>query len=178
MHIVLAFLGSVVTILILLSRLAEMGIDLGGLNPFLLYRRKKWKNQIHGNPIYHIDSPMEMVALLMVAVAKSSGDMSSEEKRKILDLFTSEFHLSKKDAAALMIASVYLLRDGSDLREHMKKVVEKSLKKFTEEQADSAFSLINEVANLDRTGNPIKEELVKNIEEHLQPVTKSKQKWN
>jgi hypothetical protein len=178
MHILLGVLGSIVTILLLLNRLAEMGIDLGGLNPFLLYRRKKWKNQIQGNPIYHIDSPMEMVALLMVAVAKSSGDISSEEKHKILELFTKEVHLSKKDSAALMIASVYLLRDGSELREHLKKVIDKSLKKFTDEQADSAMSLISEVANLDRTENPIKEELVRNIEQQLQPVTQAKQKWN
>ena len=35
MHIILGVLGAVITILILLNRLAEAGIDLGGLNPFL-----------------------------------------------------------------------------------------------------------------------------------------------
>lgn len=33
MHIVLAALGSIVTLLWVLHRLAEMGIDLGGLDP-------------------------------------------------------------------------------------------------------------------------------------------------
>jgi hypothetical protein len=46
---ILAILGAVVSILILLNRLANAGINLGGLNPFLWYRRKKWRNQYEGN---------------------------------------------------------------------------------------------------------------------------------
>jgi len=43
MHIIIAFLGTIVTILVLLDRLAQAGISLGGLNPFLWRRRRKWK---------------------------------------------------------------------------------------------------------------------------------------
>jgi uncharacterized tellurite resistance protein B-like protein len=178
MHIILGLLGSIITILVLLNRLAEIGVDLGGLNPFLWYRRSRWKNRYHGNPIYHIESPLEATALLLVAVAKSDGDMSAEEKRRILDLFQQEFRLSKKDASALMIASVYLLRDGSELRENVKKVLQGSLHNFTREQADSALSLINQIVSMERTDNPIKEELVRNIAECLQPATREKQKWH
>lgn len=178
MHILVGLLGSIITILVLLNRLAELGIDLGGLNPFLWYRRSKWKNQYRGNPIFNIESPMEMTALLMTAVAKSDGDMSSEEKRGILKLFEDEFHISKKEASALMIASVYLLHDGSELRENLQRVIQKSLDKFTQEQADSALSMIKRVAGLDKTGNPLKEELVVNINECLRPVSQPRQKWN
>lgn len=41
MHIVLGLLGTLVTILWLLYRLAEMGIDLGGLNPWAWRRRRQ-----------------------------------------------------------------------------------------------------------------------------------------
>jgi uncharacterized tellurite resistance protein B-like protein len=178
MHILIGVLGSIITVLVLLNRLAELGIDLGGLNPFLWYRRSKWKNQYRGNPIYNIESPMEMAALLMVAVAKSDGDMSSEEKRAILKLFGDEFHLSKKEASALMIASVYLLQDGSELRENLKRAIQNSIDKFSREQAGSTLTLIDQVANLDGTGNSMKEELVAKIKESLQPVSQPKQKWN
>ena len=45
MHIILGALGTIVTILWLLHRLAEMGVSLGGLNPWLWQRRRKWRAQ-------------------------------------------------------------------------------------------------------------------------------------
>ena len=55
MHIILGMLGTIVTILILLNRLAEAGIDIGGLNPFLWNRRRKWKKMYQGNPVFKIE---------------------------------------------------------------------------------------------------------------------------
>jgi len=48
MHFILGLLGTIVTILILLNRLADAGIDLGGLNPFLWHRRRKWRKMSGG----------------------------------------------------------------------------------------------------------------------------------
>jgi len=42
---ILAVLGVIVTILILLNRLANAGMDLGGLNPFLWQRRRNWRKR-------------------------------------------------------------------------------------------------------------------------------------
>lgn len=177
MHIILGLLGSIVTILILLNRLAEAGIDLGGLNPFLWHRRRQWRKQYDGDPIYKISNPMDLTALLMVAVAKSDGDMSTEEKKKILELFQSEFHLSKRNASELMIASVYLLKDGSELRSNLKKVLQPSLDRFSQEQAQSALSLVNRVAAMEHESNAIKQELVGNITASLAPAMQDKHKW-
>ena len=99
MHIVIAALGSLVTILWLLHRFAEMGIDLGGLNPWAWRRRRKWRAMYEANPIYSITSPMELTALLIAATAKADGDMSADEKLAILNLFERSFHLSDRDAA-------------------------------------------------------------------------------
>lgn len=96
MHIVPGILGTIITILILLNRLAEAGIDLGGLSPFLWRRRRRWQKQYEGNPIYKIESPLDVTALLATASVKSDGDMSSEEKAELLGLFQSEFNMSKK----------------------------------------------------------------------------------
>ena len=62
MHIVLGLLGAIVTILVLLSRLADAGISLGGLNPFLWHRRRKWQNKMSGDPIFQVDHPMDATA--------------------------------------------------------------------------------------------------------------------
>ena len=160
MHIVLAILGSVITILILLNRLAEAGIDLGGLNPFLWQRRRKWRHAFEGNPIYRIDSPMEATALLMAATAKVDGDMSAEQKRKILSLFVDEFKLSRRDAAGLLIASTYLLGNGEELKHNLEKVMTPSLDKFAQEQARSAVTLLRQVAEADGSVSELQEEFI------------------
>lgn len=177
MHIVLGILGTIVTILVLLNRLADAGIDLRGLNPFLWQRRRKWKQQLEGDPIYRVANPMDATALLMVAVAKSDGDMSSEEKKKILEMFQGEFRLSRRDAAGLMVASVYLLKDGSDLRANLAKIMEPSLGKFTPEQVESATSLIRRVGQIDPEPNEIREALVRDICAILAPATREKGTW-
>jgi uncharacterized tellurite resistance protein B-like protein len=177
MHIVLGVLGTIVTILILLNRLAEAGIDLGGLNPFLWHRRRMWRRRLEGDPVYQMENPMDVTALLMVAVAKSDGDMSSEEKKKILEMFQNEFHLSRRDASDLMVASVFVLKDGSALRSNPSKVLQPSLPKFTQEQAASAVSLISQVGRIDPEPNEVRETLVNDICALLSPVTREKGKW-
>lgn len=148
MHVLIAFLGSLVTVLWLLHRLAEMGVSLGGLNPWLWSRRRRWKKLYEGNPIFRLENPLEIAGLLTVAIAKLDGDMSAEEKQKILELFKLDFRMSQKDAADLMVACVHLLKDGEELRGNLKKVVGGNQVSFTPEQADSLLSMLEQVASL------------------------------
>lgn len=177
MHIVLGLLGTIVTILILLNRLAEAGIDLGGLNPFLWHRRRKWRKTYEGDPIYKITDPLDMAGLLMVSVAKSDGDMTSEEKKIILQLFQDEFHLNRRQASELMISSVHLLKSGEEFKANLQKVLSPSLKNFTADQAVSTIELVNKVASIEKQDNSIKIELVEQIDHYLRPVLETKQKW-
>ena len=167
MHIILGVLATLVTILILLNRLAEAGIDLGGLNPFLWNRRRKWRNKYEGNPIYQIDNPMDATGILMVAVAKADGDITREDKQLILDMFENEFKLSKKDAAGLFTSSAHLLQDGSELRNNLKKFLAVSQEKFSETQAESAISLIQKVAGSDGNIHPNAEEIINAVKKAL-----------
>lgn len=177
MHIVLGLLGTIVTILILLNRLAEAGIDLGGLNPFLWSRRRKWRNKYEGNPVHCIENPMDATAILMVAVAKADGDISKEEKSLLLQLFEDEFNLDKKDAAGLLISSAHLLGDGTDVRDNIEKFLQASKEGFSEDKAASAIDLISRVA-----GNPEERhinaiELMKKLEKCMKPEAKNNSTW-
>ncbi len=80
MHIILGVLGIVVTILILLNRLSESGIDIGWLNPFSWYRRRKYRQQHDLNPIFKLESPLDIAALYLVGVAKADGDITVSQK--------------------------------------------------------------------------------------------------
>jgi len=178
MHVILGALGSLVTLLWLFYRLAEMGIDLGGLNPFFWRRRSKWKEHYDANPVYKIDSPLEATALLITAVAKADGDMSAEEKTEILNIFSEEFHMSKKDAAGLLISSCHLLGKGEEVRDDVQKVLAPSLNNFTREQADSAMELIKRVANVVDSVSELQNELIDRASKCLTSNFAECRKWS
>ncbi len=178
MHIILGILGSIITVLILLNRLAEAGIDLGGLNPFLWNRRRKWQQKLQGNPIYQLESPLDLTALLATATAKSDGDMSSEEKKALLGLFQTEFHMSKKDAAELLLASAYLLGTGEDLKSNLDKVIQPSMESFTEDQSISALKLLDDISKVDEQGNELKTEFVDKVKIIFNKNFEPKGKWD
>ncbi|WIO73895.1 hypothetical protein QP938_11415 [Porticoccaceae bacterium LTM1] len=147
MHIILAFLGAVVTILVLLRQLDNAGIDFRALNPFWWYRRRKWQKQYHADPAFSLDNPMEATAGLMYVAAKCSGDISKEQKACLLSLFESEFHLSEREATELLASCAFLIKDEDKVREQLKKYLEPSISKFSLEQKESAIDLINRVIN-------------------------------
>ncbi len=177
MHIILGLLGTIVTILILLNRLADAGIDLGGLNPFLWHRRRKWKKMCEGNPLFTIASPMDATAILMVAAVKADGDMTKEDKSNLLNMFETDFKLSKKDAAALLVSSVYLLGDGTELRRKVPKFLEPSRNSFSEEQALSAITLVSRAAGVPEQRHENATELLKQVEMLLAPKQEKPQVW-
>lgn len=177
MHVIIGLLGSIITILWLLHRLAEMGIDLGGLNPFLWQRRRKWKKQYEANPIFILDGPMEVTALLITATAKADGDMSSEEKREILSIFENDFQLSKRDAAGLLISSSHLLGKGDEVRDQLDKVLNPSLENFTKEQAVSAIELLKRISEIGGPATEMQSELIHKATAILERPLTPKKKW-
>ncbi len=82
MHIILGVLGAIITILILVNRLSENGINIGWLNPFAWKRRREWAKKYHANPVYSLTSPMQVTSLITIALAKSEGEVSTEQKGK------------------------------------------------------------------------------------------------
>jgi hypothetical protein len=86
--------------------------------------------------------------------------------------------MSKKDAAEMLISSVYLLGDGEDLKANLEKVINPSLSNFTKEQATSAVSLLNNISTIDSSGGEIKREFVGNVNNILNKPFQPKGKWD
>ena len=161
MHIIIGFLGLAVTVLVALGRLADAGIDLGGLNPFLWGRRRK---QYDGDPLFKIEQPLDATPILAVAITKADGDMTRDDKRDLLNVFEHEFHLPKKEAAGLLISSAHVLGDGVRLREQPHKFLQPSLPHFTSEQAQSARRLLTRIAG-NKARHPNVEALIATVEQ-------------
>lgn len=178
MHIILGALGSIVTALWLLHRLAEMGIDLGGLNPWLWQRRRRWRQKFDGNPIFSIEDPMEVTALLIAGTARADGDISLEEKGEILSIFETEFGLSKRDAAGLLISTTHLLGRGEEFAQKLTDILKPSQEKFTPHQASSAIELMERMAKFDPSSASMKSELVAQARSVLVPDAQPQGTWN
>ncbi len=164
---VLAFLGVVVTLLILVMRLQESGIDLGWLNPFSWHRRRKFRKEHDLNPAFKLDSPMDVAALFMIAVAKVDGELSKEQKARILSLFQSEFKLNTNEASALLRSSAHLLELTDEVFVKPNKVIERSFDKFGPEQVKSVCFLIDEVALVEGNDSSAQNTLINKIKKAL-----------
>jgi len=176
-HIILAVLGTIVTILVLINRLSDAGIDIGWLNPFLWRRRRAWRNKYQGNPIFSLADPLEVAAILATTVAKIDGEMSKEEKAILLSLFQSEFGKSDKEASDLLMSSIYIFGDGEDAVSKPEKIMQLSLEKFSEEQADSVMALLNAIKNIDATNIEAKDAFVGKVDAVFNKQFKSDGTW-
>ncbi|MFY8274783.1 TerB family tellurite resistance protein [Pseudoalteromonas sp. SSDWG2] len=149
MHIILGVLGTVVTILVLINRLSDAGLDIGWLNPFSWHRRRKFRKKYELAAAYSLESPMDVAALFLVAVAKVDGDMSAQQKQAILNIFTNEFNLSEQEAKSLLGASVHIYGRSDEVIDNPKAVLARSKEKFTQSQISSLIELLEKLALID-----------------------------
>ncbi|MEM1174849.1 MAG: TerB family tellurite resistance protein [Pseudomonadota bacterium] len=142
MHLILGFLTSVLTILYMLDRL---GVDLGGLNPFAWARRRRFRKKYEGDPIYAVEDPMEIAALLVTGMARADGDITAEQKQAIEHAFMSTFSLSDKDAHQLLIASTHLLGATQVIHTQLEGLLKRTGDTFTRTQAESILGMVSEL---------------------------------
>ena len=177
MHIILAFLGSVITILILINRLSDAGIDIGWLNPFTWHRRRTWKKKYQGDPIFKLNDPLEVASLLATSIAKIDGEISKQEKEVLLALFQSEFGKSEKEASDLLMSSVFLFGDGNDAIAKPDKIMTESLDKFTQAQARSVVNLLQSISKIDTANHSEKVKFLNKVTSTFDKHFKSEGTW-
>jgi uncharacterized tellurite resistance protein B-like protein len=158
MHIGFILIGIVVTILVLLKKLSDEGISLGGLNPFRVRVRTVTKTV--DPPVYRLNSPLEAAGLLLVSRAKVDGDMTTEDKAWLLSVFQEQLHLTDSEATSLLRHSAELFGDGVAVRENLQEVLEPVMKQFTDEQGESIVSMMEQLACIDGNPHALKLELV------------------
>ena len=177
MHVILGVLGLIVTILILVNRLTEAGIDIGWLDPFKWNRRRKWRQACHADPLFDIDDPMKSTAGLMYTMAKCSGDISKEEKACILGIFEEDFKLTEREATDLLSTCSFYIKDEDLVKRELKKFLRPSLENFAERQMISAFSFVERVALCEGQPNEKQSEFLMAIREVFLPGKPKFKEW-
>ena len=164
MHVVLALLGSLITLLYLLDR---MGVDLGGLNPFYWQRRRAWRKRYEGDPIHSVEDPIGIAALFIIGVAKIDGDISATQKDAVLTEFRNRFSLDERQATQLFGASAHLLGQPQVIRTQLDGVMERHREHFSAEQVTSLIDMMTTVVTADGEATPDQAELIAMVRDQL-----------
>jgi len=166
MHIVLGLLGSIVSLLYLLDRL---GIDIGWFNPWSWRRRRAWPKKYEGDPIYSIEDPVHVAAILIVGTAKLEGDLSAEQKKVVLGQFEEKFSLDSRGAAELLGSATHLLGAPQVIATQLQGLADRNKHTFKADQAMSMIEMIEEVAAVGATMTDAQREYVARLRSQFVP---------
>ena len=178
MHIVISVITALGGLIWALVALQKSGFNVSVLNPFFWHRRADWRKKYDTKPIYKLSEPVDVAALLLLGVAKCEGEISSEQKQKILSIFAHNLHLVADDANDLLLASAHLLRDEIYLVDNIEKILESSGSKFTREQVNSVLELMKQVALIESDINLEQQKLIDATEEYFVKIKKDPGKWS
>jgi uncharacterized tellurite resistance protein B-like protein len=177
MHVVIAAITAVAGLLWALNSLQRSGFHLSDLNPFLAYRRWQWRKTYGGRPIYKLDRPIDVAAVLLLGVCKADGAITSDQKKALLELFQREFQISRDEASDLLLASSHLIRDEIYLVDHLDKVLERSAPKFDPEAVTSLLRMMRHVAASDGAMNAEQEKLINAADAYFAARVQTQRKW-
>jgi hypothetical protein len=174
MHIVIAAITVLIGLIWALVALQRSGFRLSSLDPFAWYRRTQWNNRLNTNPLYNLQTPLEAAAVLLLGVAKCEGEISAEQKKELTSIFENEFHQTPDEAADLLVASAYLIRNEIYLVDNLPKILEKSADGFAEVHVQSLLSLMRRVSTLEGPANHEQEKLIGETEKYFKTKTSRK----
>ena len=177
MHILLGALGAIVTILVLLHRLADIGVDLGGLNPFAWRRRRAWRQKFEGNPVFALQDPREIAAVLLVGAAKIDGDLSGDEKRAVMRELEQTLSMQPQAASQLLTSTVFMLGNMQVMTDQVDELLARYSEHLSEQQVDSLLEIVERIVALDGGATPRQRELADKFRSRLKPDTAEAGTW-
>lgn len=178
MHIIIGILGSIVTILYLLTRLTSLGLDFSRLNPFHWRRRRAWAKKYQGDPIYSVEDPMQVAALLIVGAAKLDGDLTSGQKKMAMRQFESKFSLDIGGASDLLGSASHLLGAPQIIENQLQGLADKNTGTFSLEQSESMIQMMIDVAAADGELTEKQRGFVDNMRSRFTPPEQKQGTWS
>jgi hypothetical protein len=178
MHIVLGVLSAVAGVIWALVALQRTGFSASSLNPFLWYRRSQWRKKYGTHPLYNLDDPMDVAAVLILGIAKCEGEISTGQKQAVLGMFEEVFNLDQDTASDLLLASAHLIRDEIYLLDRLDRILEKSSTRFNQSQAGSMLAMMTRIGALESALNEEQRKLILATEHYFEKLFSRKRQWN
>ena len=166
MHIIIAVITAIAGLLWALNSLQRSGFDLNSLNPFYWARRRQWE-QKQVNPLYAIETPRELAAVLMFAVQRQAGDPTQEQKEFLLALYRDELKFSDKERNEMYQLASHLLSTDPNYAHKVSELIAPSRSSMSESQRQSIPDLVSRVASHNNAPNSDQTKFVESIERAL-----------
>ena len=148
MGVVLEILGLIITFTMAMEALRRFGIDVGWLNPLAFFRRRAWAKKVQTPPLYALEHPVDVVAVMALAMVQATGAVTVEQKEGVLALLRQHLGLDDADAGNLWVASSHMLRNRPLAPGEVPAVLERSADKFTDYHVQTLRSVMEGAAQI------------------------------
>jgi hypothetical protein len=163
MHVLIAFLTAVAGLLWALNSLQRSAMKVPSFNPFAWHRKNKWLKKVHQPPLFCITSTKEAAAVLILGIAKLSGEITRELKQEIIEMFSTTFRSTESDSVDLYTLSSHYLREIDNIVPDVGKILQPSESFFSEEQYQTLLSLLEKVARTEGVPNNSQLSLIESV---------------
>ncbi len=177
MHILIGLITAIAGLFWAINSLQRSGFNPSSLNPFLMFRRNKWKKLYAEKPIYNLDRPLDVASVLLLGTLKCEGEISTGQKNTLVSIFENHFKLDNSEASDLLLASSHLIRDEIYLADNLDKILARSSDQFTDEQIDSLLSLMEQVSSLESHTNEEQVKLINTAKKYFNKASKPSGQW-
>ncbi len=177
MHIIIGLITAIAGLFWAINSLQRSGFNPSSLNPFLMFRRNKWKKLYAEKPIYNLDKPLDVAAILLLGTLKCEGEISSDQKAALISIFEDHFKMGNSEAADLLLACSHLIRDEVYLSDNIDKVLTRSRDQFSDDQIDSVLSLMEKISSLENPTNEAQATLISATKNYFSKTSKTSGSW-
>ena len=125
MHIILGVVGLVVAAIVIFNLVSRNAGDVvdnarGLAN---LPRRLRWQARQRRLSIRSLEDPREAAVVLLLGIARASGDISSAQKESIADFAVHEFGMPRNEASDMILLANFMLRDVFDVADELRGIL-------------------------------------------------------
>ncbi len=164
MGVILQILGLIITFTMAMEALRRFGIDVGWLNPLAFFRRRAWAKKVTTPPLYALEHPVDVVAVMALAMVQATGAVTVEQKEGVLALLRQHLGLGDADANNLWVASSHMLRNRALAPTEVPAVLERSIEKFTDYHVQTLRSVMQGAAQIVPPASAAQQQLLEAVD--------------
>ncbi|WP_027014511.1 hypothetical protein [Comamonas composti] len=178
MGILLEILGLIITFTMLMEALQRLGINVGWLNPLSFFRRRAWKKKISTPPLYTLEHPVDVVAVLALATVQTAGVVTVQQKTGVQALLSQHLSLSETEAGNLLVASAHMLRNRALDVGELPAVLGPSAARFTDYHQQTLRTIMRAAATLEPPMNRAQKELIDGVAAFFEKKKAADSPWS
>lgn len=160
MGVVLQILGLIITFTMAMEALRRFGFDVGWLNPITFFRRRAWRKKLNTPPLYALEHPVDVVAVLALATVQTTGAISTQQKAGVQALLREQLNMTEADAVNVWLSSSHMLRNRPLDVSEIPAVLAPSATRFTDYHVNTLKTLMHKAALIEPPVNAAQQQLI------------------